>query len=245
MKKVLILLISGVHLVSAQKHVEPDKMKQFNIIVNQDEQIVKTQILKNPKKVHLNNDATYLWYTANQLVETKGGYDGKLVHGYYKSFFFTNQLKESGEIRYGLKSKKWRYWYSNGLLREVITWKHGRKNGAYAIYNDLGKLMAKGNFKDDQLHGRFYTYDTYGNVSEKKKYRHGEEVIKAPRIKKEKQPKPLKEKKAKRKKEPVADQPAETTPQQDSTRKENLFHKFFKRKKKEVKPETTSTTATA
>ena len=212
MKKVLIFLIFGVQSLSAQKHVEPDKMKQFNIIVNQEDQIVKTQILKNPKKLHINNDATYLWYSANQLVETKGGYDGKLVHGYYRAFFFTNQLKESGEIRYGLKSKKWRYWYSNGVLREIITWKKGRKNGAYAICNDLGKLMAKGNFKEDQLHGRFYTYDNYGKVSEKKKYKHGEEIIKAPRIKKEKLAKPLKEKRAKKKKkEPVADQPAETT----------------------------------
>jgi hypothetical protein len=45
------------------------------------------------------------------------------------------------------------------------------------LYNDYGQLMARGNFKNDKLHGKFYTYGGDGRVLEKKKYWHGEEVI--------------------------------------------------------------------
>lgn len=236
MKPTLIFLLLFTQILFGQKYAEPDRMKQFNVIINQEEQIVKTQILKDQKKVKLDNDATYVWYTANQLVETKGGYDGKLLHGYYKAFFFSNQLKESGQIRYGLKNKKWRYWYSNGNLREIITWKNGRKNGTYMIYNDQGRLMAKGNFKNDLLHGKFYTYDLNGNITEKKRYKNGEEVVKMPKVK------TRREKKTKNN-VPEVQQPEQM--RQDSTKKENFFQRIFKKKKKESKPETVPTSATA
>lgn len=256
MKPTLILLLMFSQLLSAQKHIEPDKMKQFNVIINQEEQIVKTQILKDQKKVRLDDAATYVWYTANELVETKGGYDGKLLHGYYKAFFFSNQLKESGQIRYGLKNKKWRYWYSNGNLREIITWKKGRKNGAYAIYNDQGKLMAKGNFKNDLLHGKFYTYDPNGKITEKKKYKNGEEVVKIPKVRTRSQEQETRSQESGTRKQKARDrkqkakengtesqQPEQL--QQDSTKKENFFQRIFKKKKKEPKTETPPTSATA
>lgn len=165
----------------------PDEMKYFDITVNYEDYTVKTQMLKDGEKIKTDNELAYLWYKANKIIETKGGYDGRLLHGYYKTFYLNNQLKEQGQIHYGLKNKEWKYWYSNGLLREVITWKNGRKNGIYMMYNDQGKLMATGNFKNDLLDGKFSTYDSYGNVSDTKKYKNGTEVL--PKIKKHKAPK--------------------------------------------------------
>jgi len=244
--KYLVFCLLICPLLQAQKYLEPDKIKQFNITVNQDDQIVKTQILKNPAKIHLNNEATYTWYTNNQLLETKGGYDGKLLHGYYKAFFFSNQLKESGSIRYGLRNKEWRYWYSNGMLREIITWKKGKKSGTYKLYNDQGKLMASGRFKDDLLHGKFRTYDNYGRVAETKRYKHGNEIVKAPKIKKERKIRPEKQKKPKKIREkPSADPEAPVQPPQDTLKKGNFFKHFFKKKKKETKPEITPSGVTA
>lgn len=247
----LLLLLAA--SLQAQKAIDPDKIRQFNVTINQEDQIVKTQILKNPKRVQLDNDATYTWYTANQLVETRGGYDGRLLHGYYKAFFFNNQLRESGQMRYGLRQGKWRYWYSNGNLREIISWKKGRKHGLYAIYNDQGKLMAKGRFKNNLLHGKFYTYDISGKISDTRRYRNGEEVKsqEKPAKIKEEPAKLSKEEKAAakaKKKEQKAEQrrlrrekkstqpspdaiAPQEKPQEDSTRKDNFFHRLFKKKK--------------
>lgn len=175
------LLLVVVSICFGQKPIDPDKIVAFNITVNSENTTVKTQMLKNSKEIKVDNTVSYLWYTSNKIMETKGGYDGKLLHGYYKSFYLNNQLKEKGRVKYGLKNKQWKYWYENGMLREVITWKDGKKNGLYEMFNDNGNVMARGNFKDDLLHGKFYTYDKAGKIIEKKKFKNGNEIIKPPK----------------------------------------------------------------
>jgi antitoxin component YwqK of YwqJK toxin-antitoxin module len=171
-----ILLIISYQLCS-QKFVEPDKQKQFNITVNYDDYTVKTQMLSANKEIKINNTKTYLWYGSQKIMETKGGFDGKLIHGKYNSFYLNNQLKEQGIIKYGLRHKQWKYWYPDGKLKEIITWKNGVKNGHYELYNDNGQVMAKGHFKNDKLHGKFFTYNPGGKVAESKVYKDGDEVI--------------------------------------------------------------------
>lgn len=180
--KQFILFILITQSVLSQKPIDPNHIKAFNIIVNYSDYTVKTQMLKNSKQVPVNNELCYLWYNSNKITETRGGYDGRLLHGYYKSFYAANnQLKEYGQVKYGLKNGEWKYWYADGKLKEIITWKKGRKNGKYILFNDYGEKMAKGNFKRDVLHGHFYTYNNYGKVLETKKYKKGNEVLKAPK----------------------------------------------------------------
>lgn len=193
---VLSFILLFAFSVSAQRFVEPDKMKAFNITVNYPDYTVKTQMLKEPKQFKPDVDLTYHWYTAQKIMETKGGFDGKLLHGTYRSFYLNDQLFESGEFKYGVKSGEWKNWYPDGKLKEITNWKKGRKNGNYALYSDYGKVMAKGAFKDDLLTGTFTTYDTNGNLTSKRKYKKGKEIIKTEKVKKEKTKKEKKEKKA-------------------------------------------------
>lgn len=188
----------------AQKPVEPGKLKQQNITINDDNGIVKAQILTKKMEIKVKPEKVYVWFSQQKLIETKGGYDGKLLHGSYRSFYLNNQLKEQGEMKYGCKNKKWNYWYENGNIRESITWRSGVKNGDYTLYNDLGKLVAKGNFKNDKLDGKFYTYGPDGKVLQKKKYKNGNEKVdtpKTPKIEatKENQKKLLKKRKQEKK----------------------------------------------
>jgi hypothetical protein len=167
--------------VKAQKALEPSQLKQFNITVNCEMYTIKTQVLTLPKNIKVNNNRVYLWYSSQKILETRGGFDGKLIHGNYSAFYLNNQLKEKGQIRYGLKNKEWKYWYSDGTLKEVIDWKRGLKHGKYLLYNDNGQLIAYSHFKNDKLNGKFYTYSSTGKILEKKRYKKGEEVI--PKIK--------------------------------------------------------------
>ncbi len=205
----IYIIIHFIACLNAQLPIEPSKMKSFNITVNHDDCTIKTQMLSTNKKMDAKSELTYLWYSSQKIMETKGGYDGKLIHGFYKSFYLNNQLKEQGTIKYGVKHKEWKFWYSDGSLRELITWKNGVKTGKYCIYNDMGQLMAKGNFKNDKLNGTFITYNSSGNVIDKKKYKNGMELVPKPKKVKEKKQKeinperkekPKKEKKLKNKK---------------------------------------------
>jgi len=212
----LTFFITGGTIFS-QPFTEPSKMKQFNITVNFDDYTVKTQMLSQDKKICLNNGRTYMWYTAQKIMETKGGYSGKLIHGTYTAFYLNNQLKEKGEVKYGLKNKAWRYWYPDGKLKEIITWKNGVKNGPYYLYNDYGQPMAKSTFKNDKLNGKFYTYGNNGVILEKKKYKNGNEVPKKVKpFKQEFYPVPVdttqKQVKPKKQTEDIKEAPAQKTP---------------------------------
>ncbi|MDO9000235.1 MAG: hypothetical protein Q7W45_10760 [Bacteroidota bacterium] len=228
------ILINFVSINSfSQKYIEPDKFKQFNITVNYDEYTVKTQMLSQNKSITVNNNLVYMWYSSQKIIETKGGYEGKLIHGKYTSFYLNNQLKEQGQIKYGLKTKEWKYWYSDGKLKEVINWKNGKKNGKYFLYNDYGQLMAKSNFKNDKLNGRFYTYGQNGIISEKKKYKNGDEIMPKIKVEKIKQPKTAKEPKVKKEK----NKNSEGTENTKNPKKESFFQKLFKKTpKSEKKP---------
>ncbi|MDX2172824.1 MAG: hypothetical protein SFY56_06870 [Bacteroidota bacterium] len=221
----------------SQKYTEPDQVKQFNITVNHDDYTVKTQMLKNNKSISVNNELTYMWYASQKIMETKGGYEGKLIHGKYTAFYLNNQLKEQGKVKYGLKSKEWKYWYPDGKLKEVITWKNGLKNGTYYLYNDYGQLMAKSNFKNDKLNGKFYTYGNNGVVLEKKKYKNGEEIVPVPKVEKVKKEKAPKEKKVKEEK-PKEEKKTKKTKEEKTTPKEEKPKKVKKEKKSDKKTET-------
>jgi hypothetical protein len=153
------------------------KQKTANIVVNRDDETVKTQMLNQKSSFVASSDRTYFWFGTQKLMETTGGYDGRLIHGTYASFYLNNQLKEKGHFRYGLRNKEWKYWYPDGKLKEVITWKNGVKNGRYELYNDAGQKMATGCFKNNKLNGTFITYLPAGNILEKKKFKNGEEVV--------------------------------------------------------------------
>ena len=174
-----------VSLSYSQKPIDYNKIKTFNIIVNYPDCTVKTQMLKDEKKIDANEDYVYHWYTSNKIMTTKGGYDGKLLHGYYHCFYLNNNLKESGEFKYGIKNGEWRYWFEDGKLKEIINWKEGKKNGKYKLYNQVGDLIAESNFKEDKMNGKFKSYSS-GKLVETLKYKNGELVVKTTKVKKEK-----------------------------------------------------------
>lgn len=188
-----VLILSGFSRYRSQSGVEPSRLKQFNITVNFEDYTVKTQMLSQNKSICVNNERSYLWYASQKIIETRGGFDGKLLHGTYRAFYLNNQLKEQGQIRYGLRNREWKYWYADGKLKEVIHWKNGVKCGTYYLYNDYGELMAKSRFKNNKLHGWFYTYNAAGKVSDKKKYRKGDELMPVKKQKRVRKPKPEKE----------------------------------------------------
>lgn len=222
----MTFFICLIHSASAQKPIEYDKIKAFNIVVNYTDCTVKTQMLKDTKKIEAKEDYVYHWYTSNKIMNTKGGYDGKLLHGYYKCFYLNSNLKESGSFKYGVKTGEWRNWAEDGKLKEIVNWKKGKKNGKYKLFNPVGDLIAESNFKDDKLNGKFKTYSS-GKLIETLKYKNGELVVK-----KQKTPKQVKEKKVK---EPKVKKEKDTSKNSEEVKKPDTKKKKEPKKQKEPK----------
>ncbi len=81
------------------------------------------------------------------------------VKAYYSSndqlMWETEALSYDPFIPHGI----FKFYHPNGLLNQFMVMDSGLMNGAFMLYDSLGNLMVKGNYKSDLTHGLF----TYGS----------------------------------------------------------------------------------
>lgn len=65
----------------------------------------------------------------------------------------------SGEFEKGKKNNEWKYYYSNGLLKEVYNYKQGKLDGLCTLYNPRGYVTKKLYYKDDKVIGVCENYE--------------------------------------------------------------------------------------
>src|SRR5690606_18938120 len=99
-------------------------------------------------------------------------------------------------------------------------------DGPYRLYNDHGQLMAKGKFKKDKLHGKFYTYSNGGKILERKVYKMGNEVLSRRSKREKKEREKIEEKGSDKQNENKVD---------ETGRQRKFFKRLFKRKDKSNK----------
>ena len=121
------------------------------------------------KETSVSDEKLYYWYKANNIRTTRGGYDGKLLHGVFKQFYSNLNLHKKGSFKKGLKTGTWKTWYPNGELQEISHWKKGVKNGSQIVYNIESKPVQKVNFKNGIIKGLPVDYDKNGNKVKLKK----------------------------------------------------------------------------
>jgi|GEM_PF-841969 len=145
----------------AQKEIEIPV--SHRVVMNFQEYIVYADILASERKFKPKSGKYYFWYNANDIKRTRGGYDGKLLHGSYTEFFPDKNLRQKGMFRYGLKKGVWKTWYHSGELESVMRWKKGEKKGWFKYYDETGKLVKQGKHKDDLMHGKIDTFLSDGS----------------------------------------------------------------------------------
>jgi hypothetical protein len=173
MKFLLPFFLILSHLLLAQNR----QKGSYTVFINTPTSNVKADVLYENKKIKVREDVTYYWYTANKILETKGGFDGRLLNGNYSSFYLSENLKEKGTFSNGLKEGEWKMWFENGKVREISHWKAGQKHGIYKKYDVRGSLQLEARFENGQLNGIQKTYQNDTLLSSTK-YDDGKEVIK-------------------------------------------------------------------
>jgi hypothetical protein len=249
----LTVMFFGIICLHANK---PSYPKTYIHYLNDKDGNIKVSVLSIKVNVKPKEDLIYFWFHYNQVMSTRGGYDGYLLHGEYTSFYVNNNLKEKGIYKNGLREGKWMTWYENGSVKEISWYKHGMKHGHYELYNELGQMMVKTNFCANKIHGRMRTFSN-NKVQDQKKFRHGKEVVKKSRTKKidnienklpaedkeqkktdEKIKRELKKKSKQDKKTRQSEKKSETKPKAEKEKKsfkEKLRSIFKKRSKNESK----------
>lgn len=209
----LIVLLSIFSSVGfAQKKYEKHLINN-EISINYPDSTVFAEVYHGEKEIKPKIDRYYIWYRANDIKITKGGFDGRLIHGDYIVYYHDKSLKEKGKVNKGQKKGRWIRWYHNGEIYEIMHWKNGLQHGNFQTFDHKGKLESEGNHKNGKLHGNVLTYKNEILVSIKK-YKNGV-FVEDVEIK-EKEVKLKKDKKDKNNKASIEEKPIQDPFQQNA-----------------------------
>ena len=170
--RMLILQCSMLYALAGYAQKEIEIPVNHRVVINFQDHIVYADTLASERKFKPKSGKYYFWYNANDIKRTRGGYDGKLLHGSYTEFFPDKNLRQKGLFRYGLKKGVWKTWYHSGEIQSVVRWRKGRMQGWFKYYDETGKLVKQGKHKDDLEHGKIDTFLS-GGRRERNVYVHG------------------------------------------------------------------------
>lgn len=171
--KYLLLLVT-VDL-SAQPFMHDKYNKQMEalnrVIINSRDSVVYAYIYRDgDKNVNPRFDKYYYWFASNDIKRTKGGYDGKLLHGDYSAFFLNKDLLSQGKFRYGLKQGEWKSWYKGGEIKSKEKWHKGVVVGTSHYYSSAGLIQEKRKYTDKKGSRIVTSYNDQGGILSKKYY---------------------------------------------------------------------------
>ena len=169
-----LIIIGGCFIIAGlflQSKDLPERSSTFTVYINFEDYSVRANVLYDADKVKTKMGHMYYWYVNNDIKKTDGSFDGKLLHGEYKSFFRNLNLREQGSFVYGLKDGTWKSWYLNGNIHEIINYKNGIENGALEIYDEQGIIVSKTNFKNGKKNGKMISYEK-GKIDTIISYKH-------------------------------------------------------------------------
>lgn len=158
-----------------------DVLVNNKIVINRQSYVIYAEILSDGTRSRPRDKSFYHWYSANDIKRTRGGYDGKLLHGKYTEFYADKDLKVKGNFRKGIKRGKWKTWHPDGQYDQVVKWKRHGRIARFREYNASGILIRKGRFKDEIYDG--VISDFTSDKPAIKRFRNGLEVKQDHKIK--------------------------------------------------------------
>jgi hypothetical protein len=213
-----IILIIGL-LLAQHSFAQWNKTKNTYVVnISTPNQTIRAEVLDEKSTLKPDEALSYYWFASNKITVTKGGYDGKLLHGQYTSFYLNSNLMEKGEFKNGVKNNRWVIWYDNGNIKEISNWKKGVQCGTFKTYNELGEQTFEANFKNGKLNGKLKKFQL-GKVVSEQNYKDNQEIIQ-------------KEKKKAKAIDPLKDS---KSPQDSTSKRKEMERKTLEKKSMEEK----------
>lgn len=81
-------------------------------------------------------------------------------------------LSQSGLVKDGKRAGNWVEYHPGGMVKSVVSYVDGKKEGAAIELNNSGQLEKRMQYHNDQLHGDYREF-RYNTVKEERTYRKG------------------------------------------------------------------------
>jgi len=150
MKKIVLIILLSTFFYAVG-------LTQSRTIIT-DEGKVVTQLKEETTSRVAFPERTYHYVKANELVITKGAFEGQLLHGMTSFYDSKGILISKGQFKNGLKHSKWMYWNEKGELIEIVNWKKGVKNGYYKGFKTK-EMFVEGRWHNNLKDGVWKTFE--------------------------------------------------------------------------------------
>ncbi|MCX6182950.1 MAG: hypothetical protein NT150_13595 [Bacteroidetes bacterium] len=142
--------------------------KAYKYSENSDTLIIEISIYKNgilQKKEDINSidklgkkQGAWKWFYPNKTIKAEGYFKNDLLHGYYKSYDISGNLKEVFKYENGVKIENApelakvevkKEYYPNMKVKSSGAYIDGKKEGAHKFFDEQGNVTATKIYKDD------------------------------------------------------------------------------------------------
>jgi antitoxin component YwqK of YwqJK toxin-antitoxin module len=82
--------------------------------------------------------------------------------GYYREFYPGGKKFVEGQYRQGRREGDWTYWFDNGQINRMVSFKNGQLDGQWEVYRADGTLAAKQSFAAGLRDGTWVIYNETG-----------------------------------------------------------------------------------
>lgn len=135
----LLFVVVGINNLWSQE-IEWQPLTR-EIVINTGDTMVRARIVINSEKIKPSQELIYYWFNNGLINRNMGGYSGKLLHGSYQVFDKWQTMVVQGDFNMGLRDGEWKYWYTNGNLKRIESWKKGKKSNKVILFDEQGKLL--------------------------------------------------------------------------------------------------------
>ena len=113
--------------------------------------------LNNLFSQKINPNGKNIFYYSTGEISAEGNLKNGKPEGYWKNYYQNGELKSEGNRKNHLLDSVWKF-YSNGFLKELVTYKNNKKNGYLKKYLDSNIIYSLSNYKEDTLQGKYEIY---------------------------------------------------------------------------------------
>jgi antitoxin component YwqK of YwqJK toxin-antitoxin module len=99
---------------------------------------------------------------------------GKNYSGIFKEYDSEKKLISATCIKDGLLDDSTTIYYPSGTIKEIRSYREGKKNGIWSTWNEAGKKTAEASFKNGRKDGFWYVWDDQGIKRYEMFYENGE-----------------------------------------------------------------------
>jgi antitoxin component YwqK of YwqJK toxin-antitoxin module len=166
---IVCLVMCFVFNLTAQDLKDPLTGMINRVYVQYGDSLAEAYYYRGDKTIKPKDDNIYYWYGVQDFKHTRGGFDGKILHGEFVMFYRNKDLLSKGNFKYGLKQGEWKTWYIGGERKSKEKWHNGKLIGSAYYYGLNGKLnvLKKVNRNGN---GSIVYYDKEGKLSSKEYY---------------------------------------------------------------------------